>query len=245
MATFLHENTAAAPVVLGKRFIIGNIYSIGCSNHAVGTAVVTAADTKAAALAIFGAVAGNGAAGHGKRDSIIPCKEARINAAPCQTGIVAGHIAAGHLHGRTVRQSNTAAAVGVVRIALTCFTVTTLRVVGHITVAGQFQRAPVDIDTAAVVFVSIEDRIARHRTAGDVQLSAFDVDTAAEIATVGRNNTALDIHLTTVRTTGNENTAAGLVVTAAAHNIAAFYVQRSALHIDNMFDVGALEYTAQ
>ena len=53
---------------------------------------------------------------------------------------------------------------------------------------------------------------------------------------------ALDIHLTVLRTAGDVNTAAGRV-TAAAHNIAAIYVQRSVLHIDNMFDAGALEYT--
>ena len=127
-AILLHENTAAAPVIFGKRFVIGNIYLIGCSNHALGTA----SDTKTAALAIFGAVAGNGTAAHGKFDSTIPFKEARINAAPCQTGIVAGHIAAGHLHFRTVRQGNTAAAVGVVRIFHANFTITTLRVVCHI-----------------------------------------------------------------------------------------------------------------
>ena len=72
----------------------------------------------------------------------------------------------------------------------------------------------------------------------------FDVDTAAEIAMVGRNNTALDIHRTSFRTAADVDTAAGLVVTAAAHNIAATYVQRSVVHVDNMFDAGALEYTA-
>ena len=244
MATFLHENTAAAPVVRGKRFVIGNIYCSLCSNHAVGTAVVTAADTKAAALAILGAVSGNGAAAHGKLDSTRPVIVARINAAPCQSGKVAGDIAAGHLHGRTVRQSNTAAAVGVVRIGRATCTITTLRVVGHITVAGQSQCSAVDIDTGTIVVVSIDDLVARHRTAGDGQLSAYDVDTAAEIATVGRNNTALDIHRTFLRTAADVDTAAGLVVTAAAHNIAARHVQRSVLHIDNMSDAGALEYTA-
>ena len=84
----------------------------------------------------------------------------------------------------------TAAAVGIVLIALAFCTRTILRVVGHITVAGQVQRAAVDIDTGAIVVVSIEDPIARHRTAGDVQRSVLKEDTAAGTATVGRNDTA-------------------------------------------------------
>ena len=237
-AILLHENTAAAPVICGKRFVIGNIYLlIGCSNHAVGTA----ADTKAAALAIFGAVAGNGAAAHCKTDSTFACIEARINAAPCQTGIVAGNIAAGHVHGRTVRQGNTATAVFIVLITLAAATFAIFVVVGHIA-TGQIQRTTAfDEDTAAVVRISIVDPVARHRTAGDVQrTTAADEDTAAGTATVGRNNTVLDIHRSVV----NVNTAAGRAVTAAAHNIAAIYVQRSAVHDDYMLAAGVLEYTA-
>lgn len=52
VALILHENTAAAPVIGGKRFVIGNIYCSLCLNHAGGAA----GDTKTAALAQFGAV---------------------------------------------------------------------------------------------------------------------------------------------------------------------------------------------
>ena len=233
VAFFLNENAAAAPVIVGIRYVIGNVYLVRCLNHAVGAA----GDTKTAALAIFGAVAGNGSAAHGKAD--IVAKEARVNAAACQTGIVAGDIAAGHVHNGTVRQSDAAAAVGVVDIVPAVVAVACLIVVGHIALAGQIQRSAFDVDTAAVVMATV-DPVARHRTAGDVQRSVLKEDTAAGTATVGRNDTALDIHRSVV----NVNTAAGRAVTAAAHNIAAIYVQRSAVHQDNMLAAGVLEYTA-
>ena len=233
VAFFLNENAAAAPVIVGIRYVIGNVYLVRCLNHAVGAA----GDTKTAALAQFGAVAGNGSAAHGKAD--IVAKEARVNAAACQTGIVAGDIAAGHVHNGTVRQSDAAAAVGVVDIVLAVVAVACLIVVGHIALAGQIQRSAVDVDTAAVVMATV-DPVARHRTAGDVQRSVLKEDTAAGTATVGRNDTALDIHRSVV----NVNTAAGRAVTAAAHNIAAIYVQRSAVHGEYMFAAGVLEYTA-
>ena len=129
--------------------------------------------------------------------------------------------------------------MGVVDIVLADLAVAFFTVVGHIT-AGQFQRSVFNEDAAAVVRVSIEDLVARHRTAGDVQRSVLKEDTAAGTATVGRNDTALDIHRSVV----NVNTAAGRAVTAAAHNIAAIYVQRSAVHQDNMLAAGVLEYTA-
>ena len=129
--------------------------------------------------------------------------------------------------------------MGVVDIALAVVAVACLIVVGHVA-AGQIQRSAVDVDTAAVVRMSIDDLVARHRTAGDVQRSVLKEDTAAGTATVGRNDTALDIHRSVV----NVNTAAGRAVTAAAHNIAAIYVQRSAVHQDNMLAAGVLEYTA-
>ena len=182
-AFILHENTAAAPVIVGIRYVIGNVYLARCLNHAVGAA----GDTKTAALAQFGAVAGNGSAAHGKAD--IVAKEARVNAAACQTGIVAGDIAAGHVHNGTVRQGDAAAAVGVVDIALAVVAVACLIVVGHVA-AGQVQRSAVDVDTAAVVRMSVDDLVARHRTAGDVQRSVLKEDTAAGTATVGRNDTA-------------------------------------------------------
>ena len=233
VAFFLNENAAAAPVIVGIRYVIGNVYLVRCLNHAVGAA----GDTKTAALAQFGAVAGNGSAAHGKAD--IVAKEARVNTAACQTGIVAGDIAAGHVHNGTVRQSDAAAAVGVVDIVPAVVAVACLIVVGHIALAGQIQRSAFDVDTAAVVMATV-DPVARHRTAGDVQRSVLKEDTAAGTATVGRNDTALDIHRSVV----NVNTAAGRAVTAAAHNIAAIYVQRSAVHQDNMLAVGVLEYTA-
>ena len=233
VAFFLNENAAAAPVIVGIRYVIGNVYLVRCPNHAVGAA----GDTKTAALAQFGAVAGNGSAAHGKFD--IVAKEARVNAAACQTGIVAGDIAAGHVHNGTVRQSDAAAAVGVVDIVLAVVAVACLIVVGHIALAGQIQRSAFDVDTAAVVMATV-DPVARHRTAGDVQRSVLKEDTAAGTATVGRNDTALDIHRSVV----NVNTAAGRAVTAAAHNIAAIYVQRSAVHGEYMFAAGVLEYTA-
>ena len=71
--------------------------------------------------------------------------------------------------------------------------------------AGQVQRSAVDVDAAAVVRMSVDDLVARHRTAGDVQRSVLKEDTAAGTATVGRNDTALDIHRSVV----NVNTAAG------------------------------------
>ena len=131
--------------------------------------------------------------------------------------------------------------MGVVRIFHANFTITTLRVVGHIA-PGQIQRTTAfDEDTAAVVLVSFDDLVARHRTAGDVQrTTAADEDTAAGIATVGRNDTALDIHRSVV----NVNTAARIAITSAAHNIAARHVQRSAVHGDYMLAAGVLEYTA-
>ena len=165
-------------------------------------------------------------------------KEARVNAAACQTGIVAGDIAAGHVHNGTVRQGDAAAAVGVVDIVPAVAAAAFFIVVGHIA-AGQIQRSAFDVDTAAVVMATV-DPVARHRTAGDVQRSVLKEDTAAGTATVGRNDTALDIHRSVV----NINTAAGRAVTAAAHNIAAIYVQRSAVHQDNMLAAGVLEYTA-
>ena len=231
VAFFLNENAAAAPVIVGIRYVIGNVYLVRCLNHAVGAA----GDTKTAALAQFGAVAGNGSAAHGKAD--IVAEEARVNAAACQTGIVAGDIAAGHVHNGTVRQSD-AAAVGVVDIVPAVVAVAFFIVVGHIA-AGQIQRSAVDVDTAAVVMATV-DPVARHRTAGDVQRPVLKEDTAAGTATVGRNDTALDIHRSVV----NVNTAAGRAVTAAAHNIAAIYVQRSAVHGEYMFAAGVLEYTA-
>ena len=233
VAFFLNENAAAAPVIVGIRYVIGNVYLVRCLNHAVGAA----GDTKTAALAQFGAVAGNGSAAHGKAD--IVAKEARVNATACQTGIVAGDIAAGHVHNGTVRQSDAAAAVGVVDIVPAVVAVACLIVVGHIALAGQIQRSAFDVDTAAVVMATV-DPVARHRTAGDVQRSVLKEDTAAGTATVGRNDTALDIHRSVV----NVNTAAGRAVTAAAHNIAAIYVQRSAVHGEYMFAAGVLEYTA-
>ena len=236
VAFFLNENAAAAPVVIGIRYVIGNVYLVRFRpNHAGGAA----GDTKTAALAQFGAVAGNGSAAHGKADTLVMVKEARVNAAACQAGIVAGDIAAGHVHNGIVRQSDAAAAVGVVDIVLAVFAVAFFTVVGHIA-AGQGQRSVLKEDAAAVVRVSIEDLVARHRTAGDVQRSVLSEDTAAGTATVGRNDTAPDIHRSVV----NVNTAAGRAVTAAAHNIAAIYVQRSAVHQDNMFAAGVLEYTA-
>ena len=233
VAFFLNENAAAAPVIVGIRYVIGNVYLVRCLNHAVGAA----GDTKTAALAQFGAVAGNGSAAHGKAD--IVAKEARVNAAACQTGIVAGDIAAGHVHNGTVRQGDAAAAVGVVDIVPAVVAVACLIVVGHIA-AGQVQRSAVDVDAAAVVRMSVDDLVARHRTAGDVQRSVLKEDTAAGTATVGRNDTAPEIHRSVV----NVNTAAGRAVTAAAHNIAAIYVQRSAVHGEYMFAAGVLEYTA-
>ena len=89
--------------------------------------------------------------------------------------------------------------------------------------------------------MSFDDLVARHRTAGDVQrTTAADEDTAAGIATVGRNDTAGDIYLSVV----NVNTAARIAITSAAHNIAARHVQRSAVHGDYMPAAGVLEYTA-
>ena len=231
VAGFLNKDTAAAPVVIGIRFVIGNVYLFRCPNHAVGAA----GDTKTAALAQFGAVAGNGSAAHGKCD--IVAMEARVNAAARQTGIVAGDIAAGHVHNGIVRQSDAAAAVFVVDIVLAVVAAFFI-VVGHIT-AGQVQRSVFNEDAAAVVMAVVEP-VARHRTAGDVQRSVFKEDTAAGTATVGRNDTALDIHRSVV----NVNTAAGRAVSAAAHNIAAIYVQRSAVHGEYMLAAGVLEYTA-
>lgn len=72
-----------------------------------------------------------------------------------------------------------------------------------------------DAGKVAVVRMSVDELVARHRTAGDVQRSVVNV-----------------------------NTAAGRAVTAAAHNIAALYVQRSAVHGDYMLAAGVLEYTA-
>ena len=183
VAFFLNENAAAAPVIVGIRYVIGNVYLVRCLNHAVGAA----GDTKTAALAQFGAVAGNGSAAHGKAD--IVAKEARVNAAACQTGIVAGDIAAGHVHNGTVRQSDAAAAVGVVDIVPAVAAAAFFIVVGHIA-AGQVQRSAVDVDAAAVVRMSVDDLVARHRAAGDVQRSVLKEDTAAGTATVGRNDTA-------------------------------------------------------
>ena len=184
VAFFLNENAAAAPVIVGIRYVIGNVYLVRCPNHAVGAA----GDAKTAALAQFGAVAGNGSAAHGKFD--IVAKEARVNAAACQAGIVAGDIAAGHVHNGTVRQSDAAAAVGVVDIVPAVVAVACLIVVGHIALAGQIQRSAFDVDTAAVVRMSVDDLVSRHRTAGDVQRSVLKEDTAAGTATVGRNDTA-------------------------------------------------------
>ena len=232
VAFILHENTAAAPVIVGIRYVIGNVYLVRCLNHAVGAA----GDTKTAALAQFGAVAGNGSAAHGKAD--IVAKEARVNAAACQTGIVAGDIAAGHVHNGTVRQGDAAAAVGVVDIVPAVVATAFFIVVGDIA-AGQVQRSAVDVDAAAVVMATV-DPVARHRTAGDVQRSVLKEDTAAGTATVGRNDTAPEIHRSVV----NVNTAAGRAVTAAAHNIAAIYVQRSAVHGEYMLAAGVLEDTA-
>ena len=203
------------------------------ADHTIGAA----ADAKATALAQFGAVAGNGSAAHGKFD--IVAVEARVNAAACQAGIVAGDIAAGHGHSGAVRQGDTAAAVGVVDIVLAVVAAACLIVVGHIALAGQIQRSAVDVDTAAVVMATV-DPVARHRTAGDVQRSVLKEDTAAGTATVGRNNTALDIH----RSVGDVNTAAGRAVTAAAHNIAAGHGQRSALHQDYPFAAAVPKRTA-
>ena len=129
----------------------------------------------------------------------------------------------------------------IVLITLAAATFATLVVVGHIA-PGQIQRTTAfDEDTTAVVRISIDDLIARHRTAGDVQrTTAADEDTAAGTATVGRNNTALDIHRSVV----NVNTAAGIAITSAAHNIAARHVQRSAVHGDYMLAAGVLEHPA-
>ena len=63
--------------------------------------------------------------------------------------------------------------------------------------------------------MSVDDLVARHRAAGDVQRSVLKEDTAAGTATVGRNDTAPDIHRSVV----NVNTAAGRAVTAAAHHL--------------------------
>ena len=129
--------------------------------------------------------------------------------------------------------------MGVVDIVPAVVAVACLIVVGHIALAGQIQRSAFDVDTAAVVMATV-DPVARHRTAGDVQRSVLKEDTAAGTATVGRNDTAPEIHRSVV----NVNTAAGRAVTAAAHNIAAIYVQRSAVHGEYMLAAGVLEDTA-
>ena len=112
-------------------------------------------------------------------------------------------------------------------------------VVCHIA-PGQVQRSAVEEDSAAAV-MAVVDPVARHRAAGDAQRSAVNVDAATCVAAIGCNDTVGNRHRSVVV---DVNTAADLVVSAAADNIAALHGQRSALHADNMFAAVVLERAA-
>ena len=223
--------------------IVGNVH---LAARSIDNSGCPTADADAAALAGLRQVPGHSAAGHGESCCFLPISH--IQAAACLLGGIAGDIAAGDVqtagyYGKTATAMG-AAALGAIAVTAPCLVL----IIGNVSSIGQVDSCTAGgVDASAIPGIYLVDvncsawnRIPGNHAAGQGEDTAVHADAATSLGGICRNHAAGHIDSTACAI----DTAAPVVWSAAADNIAALHGQRSALHQDYPFAAAVPERTA-